>query len=81
MCKASVGSLFRGIPVFKLGDNDRSEPSWKEWMTGLQKDFNCWNGEQKTVGSVGKSLPSCKAEANHEKGELGGHKGGLESRC
>ena len=66
MPKEDVGSPFGRIPS-EVEHSGGSETSWKEPMTGLHKDFNCW-----TVGSVGKTLPSCKAEA--DKGGQGGKK-------
>jgi hypothetical protein len=95
MCKEDVGSQFGRIPVCEVGvgspfgripseleHSEGSESSWKEWMTGLQKDSNCWNRRLMAVGSVGKTLPACKAEADHGgggKGGQGGHKVGLSS--
>ena len=58
VCKEDVGSPFGRIPS-EVAHSCGSETSWEEPMTGLHKDFNCW-----TVGSVGKTLPSCKAEAD-----------------
>ena len=74
--EVNVGSPFGRIPS-ELEHSDGSEPSWKEPMAGLQKDFNCWNKRLMAVGDVGKILPSCKAEA--DKGGQGGHKVGLSS--